>query len=245
MHHRGLDAHRAGPFVMPRQQNGDVMVLNGRLPANLRAALPWPEAAHLTLRPDAAAALGRLAATFEAHFGYPLRITDAYRTLASQVSLKISKGKFAATPGTSNHGLGIAIDAAAGINIDGSPQHRWMETNGPRFGWINPAWAVDWNPRNGQHEPWHWEYHPELERRTAPAAVAKPEPVEPPEDNVWKNLVLARLKTSADVYVGDGLIARHVADPTELKDMQYRIANAGGDSAVQVVDRIAWLGKVL
>ena len=148
--------------------------LNGRLPDSLLTHLPWPEAAGFRLRADAAASAGRLATAFRAHFNAPLLLTDAYRTFASQVELKASKGVWAATPGTSNHGLGIAIDFASGINVDGSVQHLWMTANAGRFGWVNPTWATDWNPSNGQHEPWHWEYHPELDITPAPTIPALP-----------------------------------------------------------------------
>lgn len=155
------------------------MSLNGYLPDTLLTWLPWPEASGLRLRADAAASLGRLAAAFEADLGYPLRLTDAYRDYAGQVSLKASKGAFAATPGTSKHGLGIAIDMASRINIETSTEHRWMETNGPQFGWINPWWAVNHDPRDGQHEPWHWEYHAGLDQHTytAPAVTHTPAPI--------------------------------------------------------------------
>src|SRR5665648_704686 len=134
------------------------MALNGRFPDSFLAYLGWPEADHLRLRPDAAASITRLAAAFEARFGKPLYLSDAYRTYVQQVSLKVTKGSFAATPGTSVHGLGLAIDAASRVNVDGSEEHRWFEANAPLYGWVNPAWAVDYNPYNGQHEPWHWEF---------------------------------------------------------------------------------------
>lgn len=154
--------------------------LNGRIPDSLLTGLPWPEAAGFRLRADAAASAGRLAAAFYAHFNAPLLLTDAYRTLATQVALRASKGVWAAAPGTSNHGLGIAIDFASGINVDGSVQHRWMEANGPSFGWVNPAWATDWNPANGQHEPWHWEFDPARDQHipapTPPPVIPAPTP---------------------------------------------------------------------
>ena len=134
------------------------MALNGRLPDSLLVHLGWPEVDHLRLRPDAAHWLNLLAAAFEAEFGKPLYLSDAYRTYAQQVSLKITKGVFAATPGTSVHGLGLAIDAASRVNVDGSDEHRWMEANAPLYGWFNPFWAQDYNSNNGQHEPWHWEF---------------------------------------------------------------------------------------
>jgi len=153
--------------------------LNGHLPASMHVALPWPEASGQRLRADAAASLGRLAAVFLKDFGRPLLITDSYRSFLEQVTTKAKKGKFAATPGTSNHGLGVAIDMASGINSDASSTHRWMEVNGPRFGWINPYWAENNNPADGQHEPWHWEYDPRLDRSTfaQAAPIAAPIPI--------------------------------------------------------------------
>jgi len=145
------------------------VALNGRFPDSLLAYLGWPEADHLRLVPAAAESITRLAAAFEAEFHKPLYLSDAYRTYAQQVTLKATKGKFAATPGTSNHGLGLAIDAASRINVDGSAEHRWMEANAPAYGWVNPWWAQDYNSNNGQHEPWHWEYHFDLDTRPSPA----------------------------------------------------------------------------
>jgi len=139
------------------------VALNGRLPDSLLAYLGWPEADHLRLIPAAAASITRLAAAFEAAFSKPLYLSDAYRTYAQQVSLKVIKGVFAATPGTSNHGLGLAIDVASRVNVDGSAEHRWFEANALPYGWVNPAWAQDYNSNNGQHEPWHWEYHFDLD----------------------------------------------------------------------------------
>ena len=172
------------------------MALNGQFPRAMLAHLGWPEADHLQLVPGAAASITRLAAKFEAAFGKPLYITDAYRTLASQKALKVSKGKFAATPGTSNHGLGLAIDMASRINVDGSAEHLWMSVHGPAFGWINPWWATDWNPTNGQHEPWHWEWDYRLDQsafaQAAPTALTPEAPDMDTAQNdalaaAWKN----------------------------------------------------------
>ena len=131
------------------------MAVNGRFPDSLLTYLSWPEASYLRLRTDAAASIGRLATAFRRDMGIPLRLTDAYRTYATQVKLKAEKGKFAATPGTSLHGWGIAVDAASNINVWGSPQRNWMVANAPRHGWTSPAWA-----QLGQSTPeaWHWEH---------------------------------------------------------------------------------------
>lgn len=63
-----------------------------------------------------------------------------------------------ATPGTSLHGWGLAIDVwgpTRSLLHCSSPELLWLLLNGPRFGWVNPDWA-----RCGQAsaEPWHWEY---------------------------------------------------------------------------------------
>ncbi|MCL2092460.1 MAG: M15 family metallopeptidase [Micrococcales bacterium] len=126
---------------------------NGRIPLDQLQALSW--APNHRLRPDAAAALERLAAEYQATFGRPLQITGSYRTYAQQVTLKASKPRLAATPGTSNHGWGTAVDLADGIQTFGTPRHEWMVTHGPTHGWYLPDWAR----RGGaKPEPWHFEY---------------------------------------------------------------------------------------
>lgn len=132
---------------------------NGLIPLEAMCPIPW--APSQPLRCDATAAMVRMNIAFKATFGYDFAVTDGYRSYAQQVATKAAKGSFAATPGTSNHGWGMALDFGSSINTDGSPQHIWMEQNAPRFGWINPPWAVDFNPNNGQHEPWHWEFQGE------------------------------------------------------------------------------------
>lgn len=164
--------------------------LNGHLPASMLVALPWPEASSQRLRPDAAASLGRLAAVFLKDFGRPLLITDSYRSFDAQVRTKAAKGIFAATPGTSNHGLGIAVDLSSGINSSASTTHRWMEVNGPGFGWTNPLWARDANPVNGQFEPWHWEY----DYRTDRSAFAQATPTTEDDMTPDQDARLARIE---------------------------------------------------
>jgi len=127
---------------------------NGRLPESSLGFLPGSSRQLLRqLVPQTVA----LCAAFQAHFGKPLVITDAYRTYAEQVALKAAKGAYAATPGTSNHGWGRAIDFGSFVNVEGSPEYRWMKANAPRFGWSHPRWAEDNSPVGGQQEPWHWE----------------------------------------------------------------------------------------
>ena len=108
--------------------------------------------------PKAAAAFDRLDAAFYKKFGKHIYITDSYRSLAEQITLKAVKGPYAATPGTSNHGLGLALDLGSNINVATSAEHKWMDASALSFGWENPWWAKDNIPSNGQFEPWHWEY---------------------------------------------------------------------------------------
>jgi hypothetical protein len=72
-----------------------------------------------------------------------------------QVDVFARKPRLAAVPGTSRHGLGVALDLGCGVESFGTEAHRWMQANGPRFGWVHPAWA---GPRGSLPEPWHWEH---------------------------------------------------------------------------------------
>ena len=101
------------------------------------------------LRADAAAAFLRLNAA------RPQCVTDAYRSYAGQVSVYRRTPSLAAVPGTSKHGLGIALDLGCGAERFGSDAYRWLKDNAGRFGWHHPAWA---EPGGVTPEPWHWEY---------------------------------------------------------------------------------------
>ena len=109
------------------------------------------------LRGDAAVTLAELNLTFRASFDRDLCITDSYRTLAEQRRLAYTKGGLAATPGTSNHGWGLAIDLCSS-ETNSSAVMTWLNDNGPTYGWENPPWAK--RGGSGPHEPWHWEYVP-------------------------------------------------------------------------------------
>ncbi len=92
---------------------------------------------------------------YAAQSGVPLCVTDSYRSLPEQISIKGTRGRFAATPGTSRHGLGRALDLCGGVQDFSSPAHRWMLENGPLFGWFHPSWA---SAGGSLPEPWHFEY---------------------------------------------------------------------------------------
>ena len=106
-------------------------------------------------RADAAVALAALNEVYVQEYGTNMCITDGYRSLSSQVTLKSTKGGLAATPGKSEHGWGLAVDLCAST-YQGAAKTKWLRTNAPLFGWDNPAWARPGG--SGATEPWHWEF---------------------------------------------------------------------------------------
>jgi hypothetical protein len=89
-----------------------------------------------------------------------IKLTDSYRPLSVQTNKfdwdlfnrtgkkkKINtNGRIAmAYPGTSNHGLGRAID------VDGSAAQKWIRDNGEAYGW-------SWAEGRSVGEPWHFTY---------------------------------------------------------------------------------------
>lgn len=125
---------------------------NGKLPGAALKKLSWDptEALHVNAAPPFEA----LNKAYKRRFGRNITVTDSYRTFAQQVATKAIKGNLAATPGTSLHGLGIAVDLGGGINNWGSVERTWFVENAPKFGWVSPSWAQ----KSGKNEPWHWEY---------------------------------------------------------------------------------------
>jgi hypothetical protein len=107
------------------------------------------------LRADAAAAFNRMTAAALAERGTRLCVNDSYRSYAGQVSIFRRTPRLAAVPGTSRHGLGVAVDLGCGAERFGSSTYRWLKANAGRFGWVHPAWA---EPGGALPEPWHWEY---------------------------------------------------------------------------------------
>ena len=120
---------------------------NGRIPTE--ALEPIGQGGHRLAAPAAQA--WRDVVSAAAADGIELRITDSYRNYDQQVDLAnrkglYSEGGYAAVPGTSNHGWGLAVDA----DVTDPRTLEWLRANGPRFGFVEAV------PR----EPWHWEYRP-------------------------------------------------------------------------------------
>ena len=75
-------------------------------------------------------------------------VTDSYRSYDAQVDVANRKGLYsqgglAAKPGTSDHGLGLALD----LDLDTNALS-WMRANAGRFGFVEDT------PR----ESWHWKF---------------------------------------------------------------------------------------
>jgi hypothetical protein len=132
-----------GPLVPPTEL---AAYGNGTIPASALAEIGVGD--HRLWAP-AASAFRQMRAAAAAD-GVDIGVTDSYRSLASQQRLAEQKGLYsegglAATPGTSNHGWGMALD----LDLDDQGQ-AWMRANGTRFGFVEDV------PR----EPWHWTFRP-------------------------------------------------------------------------------------
>lgn len=117
---------------------------NGRIPMGVLAPVGvgdfrlWAPAAQAfaQMRSDAARA------------GVDIGVTSTYRSYDAQVANAKEKGLYsqggwAAEPGTSLHGWGLAVD------VDATPATlQWMRDNASRYGWVQDV------PR----EPWHWDF---------------------------------------------------------------------------------------
>ena len=120
---------------------------NGRIPADRLTSIGV--GSHKLYAPAAQAYKAMTADAAAA--GITIGITDSYRSYESQVELAgrkglYSQGGLAATPGTSNHGWGLAVD----LDLNPAAQ-QWMRDNGWRYGFVEDT------PR----EPWHWAYRPQ------------------------------------------------------------------------------------
>lgn len=123
---------------------------NGRLADSSLCPL-WARGESLAA--EAATSLTAMNENFKMVFGRNICLEDTYRTLSEQYRTKATKGYLAATPGTSMHGWGLAIDLCS--KDVGGETGNWIRANAQGFGWENPSWAT-----SSKYEPWHWEYYP-------------------------------------------------------------------------------------
>ena len=135
---------------------------NGHMPASAMCLIGWGTdeiGSPQYLRCDAAGALTRLNDAFRAQFGESLAMDLTYRSYEEQVAIRAVFGGVAAEPGTSNHGLGLALDVQEWPDVYGfdTPRYAWLVANGPTFGWSAPASV---RADAAYPEYWHFEYAP-------------------------------------------------------------------------------------
>lgn len=130
----------------------DIEARNGRLDLSELTAVSGSWDGDGYLLPPAAAAWEemRIAAAAD---GIDLQAVDLYRTWESQngayqAHLRGDKVANVLPPGTSQHGVGLAVDVTNGSIIGvGDPEHAWLRDNAARFGWYPIS-----------NESWHWEF---------------------------------------------------------------------------------------
>jgi LAS superfamily LD-carboxypeptidase LdcB len=59
-----------------------------------------------------------------------------------------------ATPGTSNHGYGLAQD----FDVSNAAVFEWLCKNAPRYGFYLQGKPTKLGKPNPEYEPWHWQY---------------------------------------------------------------------------------------
>jgi len=139
---------------------------NGQVPDDkMRALANWKkylgsnqsDGGRLRMYVDAALAVDKLLVAAD-KAKVTFKVNSCYRSYEDQVRVKKQYGGLAATPGTSNHGFGLAIDFAYGGGAKltpSTPQYKWLIENAATFGFKR----LPYNPRHPESwEAWHWEY---------------------------------------------------------------------------------------
>ncbi|WP_370524002.1 D-alanyl-D-alanine carboxypeptidase family protein [Cellulomonas sp. APG4] len=179
------------------------MALNGLLPAALLSpAVPGPAGARLEI--SAALSWARLCADVERRYGWTPQITsagDAYRSY--EIQERIFRQRYttagptavdwvgkswrgarwyrlpiwaaAATPGTSNHGRGVAVDIT-GLGGFAGTRYRQLAAVAAEHGWDN-------NEGRAIAEAWHWVYKA---RNDTHRGGGLPAPLTPEDDTMSK-----------------------------------------------------------
>lgn len=151
---------------------------NGRLrPEELQTVDGW---ANLT--PATARAYNAAKSYILQHFGIPLIISDpygAYRSIVDQISVKAIYHGLAATPGYSNHGLGIAFDmnniTTVSRAVGGQAA---LDAIMARFGFVRDA-----GNGAGGIEQWHYTLRAIVNLSALEGAIELQEPIpEPPKE---------------------------------------------------------------
>ena len=136
--------------------------MNGRLPRSALARI-WHPTFAIYLRKDAAAAWNSMALASPIAI-YVNGAISAYRTYAQQVEAKRIYGSNAATPGTSNHGWGLAVDLAS------TAIRAVIDRIGRPFGW-----AKEWS--DASWEWWHLRWREGVWKQRPNPGISRKYPV--------------------------------------------------------------------
>lgn len=191
------------------------MAENGQLPYSSLSRI----AGGGYLVPPAAAAWNALAAHIYRETGAkiaPNGPNSSYRTYAMQVEMKAIYGTNAATPGTSNHGWGLAVD---------TDDHDLVNRYGAPFGY-QKAWS------DASWEPWHMKY--------ATGHYSGPDPgtdysSKPPKPKWWKR-VGAKIKQARKRRLSKKH-RREQTDNKKRKSVLHRQIQKLGDLIKRLVNR--------
>lgn len=154
---------KKGNYVGSNVNFRETIVENGKISNQLLGKATKGSINKPTMLQEIVSSYDRMAEAFNKRFPTKQLGAWGYRTYNRQVKLKEEKPRLAATPGTSNHGWGLAIDVhyfetgkAGALSLDYSgDEYRWLNANSSQYGWTNPQWA---RQGGGKEEPWHWEW---------------------------------------------------------------------------------------
>lgn len=139
-----------------------VRAFNGRIPSSRLRTLPSylnASTGSSSLERIVAAQFIKMDAAFAKVFGYHITVNEGYRSLYWQ---NYWYGQYgaprAAYPGTSNHGMGLAVDIRSGAGspfMFGTAADKWLTANGSKFGFDRPWWLDQGRPNA---EFWHYNF---------------------------------------------------------------------------------------
>lgn len=105
------------------------------------------------LNPTAAKQLVKMNAAYRSEFGKNLKLGEGYRDLSSQQAYRARVGShLTATPGDSNHGLGVAIDFWGITSGHHNLTDQWLAENSSAYGFQNPENVAI------KGENWHFDF---------------------------------------------------------------------------------------
>lgn len=126
----------------------------------------------------------------------------------------------AASPGTSNHGWGVAADLSDSPSVPLSDKNkRWLAAHGPSFGY--------WNTVKG--EAWHWSY---CLGDQVPQAVLDAEAglgLKPPPKIDWSNVAKVDKELAKIAYPG---VLKKNSVGVAVRAVQWKLDAAGHDLSV-------------